>query len=75
MQVDISSSTANDLILHWGVNGWSEPDRQFWPENTIAVDGKAVQTPFPKSKHIQLSFAEDKCPNRLSASLGRMKLH
>ena len=64
LQVDISNSTANDLILHWAINGWKEPDKQFWPENTNAVDGKAVQTPFPSSKHIQLTFPEEKCPNR-----------
>eukprot|EP00184_Porphyridium_aerugineum_P005149 CAMPEP_0184698224 /NCGR_PEP_ID=MMETSP0313-20130426/4922_1 /TAXON_ID=2792 /ORGANISM="Porphyridium aerugineum, Strain SAG 1380-2" /LENGTH=1400 /DNA_ID=CAMNT_0027157139 /DNA_START=342 /DNA_END=4544 /DNA_ORIENTATION=+ len=40
-----------ELILHWGLKigtsrGWTEPPKQFWPPNTIAKDGKAVQTTF-----------------------------
>ena len=32
--------------LHWGVNSWDAPDATYRPEGTIAVSGKAVETPF-----------------------------
>lgn len=33
--------------LHWGVNGWSQPDESYWPEATYLFEGSgpAVQTP------------------------------
>jgi alpha-glucan, water dikinase len=33
--------------LHWGLDGWAAPDAAVWPAGTVAVDDKAVQTPFP----------------------------
>ncbi len=32
--------------LHWGVNSWNAPDAVYRPEETLAVSGKAVETPF-----------------------------
>ena len=52
------------MVLHWAVNAWNEPDRSLWPENTHAVDGKAVQTRFRDGAHVQIVIPEDKCPNR-----------
>ncbi len=33
--------------LHWGVNGWNEPDESYWPEDTYLFGGSgpAVQSP------------------------------
>lgn len=54
-----SSPAANDMItititdaptgavLHWGVNGWSQPNNVYWPDGSnLSGDGSAVRTPF-----------------------------
>lgn len=36
-------------FLHWGVNGWTMPDKIYWTDDTIPYgDGKSVETPLKK---------------------------
>jgi hypothetical protein len=48
---DIITITVNDASfggkLHWGVNGWTQPIQEYWPENSYLFNstGPAVQSP------------------------------
>ncbi|MFP4469569.1 MAG: T9SS type A sorting domain-containing protein [Bacteroidales bacterium] len=50
-EAEVITITVNDApttgMLHWGVNGWNNPDPVYWPEGSVLFGGTgpAVQSP------------------------------
>ncbi|GAQ90596.1 Carbohydrate-Binding Module Family 45 protein [Klebsormidium nitens] len=56
--------------LHWGVNNWSLAPQEIWPEGTVQIDDKAVQSPFPSEPRdgayeLQLTMPESAAPRAI----------
>ncbi len=61
INVLIACDIGSPLILHWGMSdryrfNWTLPPTASWPQETVKVDSKAVQTPF--IDHHGLSWLE-----------------
>lgn len=63
--VSVRSDQPRPLVLHWAVDGWTEPPQALWPPGTVQAGGGAVQTTFTDGRHVELAFPEAQCPQRV----------
>jgi alpha-glucan,water dikinase len=68
--IDLATDMDETLLLHWGAAvrspfQWTLPPEKIWPRGTVAVDSRAVQTPFVREDGIvaiSFSFPESDAP-------------
>lgn len=58
---DVITITITDpptgAVLHWGVNGWNQPNNVYWPEGSnLDGSGPAVRTPFQTGSNGNLTL-------------------
>ncbi|OAE19119.1 hypothetical protein AXG93_2062s1300 [Marchantia polymorpha subsp. ruderalis] len=58
-----------DMTLHWGVDDWSLPDKSWWPDGTITVGAKSLETSFTfvcqDHWQVLMRFSETAAPKHL----------
>lgn len=51
--VNEDASMNANARLHWGVNNWTQPNQNYWPDGSAAWgDGMAVQSPFVQNGNV-----------------------
>lgn len=63
--IEVTAVRPRPMMLHWGMNDWEQAPESVWPSGTVAVDDKAVQSPFENNNRVRIEFPEESCPARV----------
>lgn len=65
-EVEVTSTLqGGEWKMHWATDDWRLPAQASWPEGTIQMDNKAVQTPLLPGQPRVIRFVGDELPRRL----------